>query len=439
LSPSTHWRGWTQLAADLNRLNHVLIPATQEERDRWRASRVARALRWLGLASGRFTRDGQVLLVFALVAGLMSLDGKTSDVYMAWASLTGLLFASWLVSFVQRLNGVTVDVVMPRRVTAGDETIFRFTAHNAGSRDFDTLVVRGPFLPWDHGSWIVRRSGFTRLPHGGAASTELRARIRSRGEHHLDPFRLQALVPFGFALGPALMTAGVRFLAVPRIANVVSLSLPRGRRHQSGGQSGASRTGDSRELLGIRPYRFGDPIRNLHARSWARVGEPVVREYREEYFSRVGIVLDTDRGGAPDDPFEAAISLVAGIVEQLGRTEAMVDVIVIGNTAYGLSLGRGLGTLDRALELLARVKPEGPFDPNALAARVLPRLSSLSCLVFVALRWDAPRRAFAEQVRSVGVSCAPFVVTARRDEDDLPQGVTRIPVELVRAGGAVTL
>ena len=439
MSPSTHWRGWTQLAADLNRLNHVLIPATEEERDRWRASRVARTLRWLGLASGRFTRDGQLFLAFAFLAGLLALDVKTSDVYMAWAALAGLLFASWLVSFFQRLNGVTVDVVMPRRVTAGDETIFTFTAHNAGSRDFDTLVVRGPFLFWDQGSWIVRRSGFTHLARRTASSTELRARVRSRGEHHLDPFRLQALVPFGLALGPALMTTGIRFLAVPRIANVVSLSLPRGRRHQSGGQSGASRTGDSRELLGIRPYRFGDPIRDLHARSWARVGEPVVREYREEYFSRVGIVLDTDRGGAPDDPFEAAISLVAGLVEQLGRTEAMVDVIVIGHTAYGLSLGRGLGTLDRALELLARVQPEGPFDPNALAARVLPRLSSLSCLVFVALRWDAPRRAFVEQVRSMGVSCAPFVVTARADPRDGPPGVSFISVELIRAGGAVTL
>jgi hypothetical protein len=141
----------------------------------------------------------------------------------------------------------------------------------------------------------------------------------------------------------------------------------------------------------------------------------------------------------PDDPFEAAISLVAGLVEQLGRTEAMVDVIVIGHTAYGLSLGRGLGTLDRALELLARVQPEGPFDPNALAARVLPRLSSLSCLVFVALRWDAPRRAFVEQVRSMGVSCAPFVVTARADPRDGPPGVSFISVELIRAGGAVTL
>jgi uncharacterized protein (DUF58 family) len=438
VSPRAHWRGWTQLAADLNRLNHILIPATQEERDRWRASRVARALRWLVFAFGRFSADGQVLLAFALVAGVLALDVKTSDVYMASAALTGLLFASWACSFGLALQGVKVDVVVPRRVTVGDETVFTLAARNGGVRDLDTLVVRGPFLPWD-GSWIVRRSGFARLPRQTASKTELSARFRSRGEHHLDPFRLQALVPFGLALGPALVTEGVRFLAVPRIANVVALSLLRGRRHQPGGLWGASRTGDSREIIGVRPYRFGDPTRDLHARTWARVGQPVVREYREEYFSRVGIVLDTDLAQDPDDHLEAGISLVAGIVAQLGRTEALVDVIVIGNTAYGLSLGRGLGTLDRALELLANVVPEGPFQPSALAARILPRLSSISCLVFVALRWDSPRRDFAQEIRSRGATCASFVVTALGTQADSPPGVTPISAAAVRAGRAVVL
>jgi uncharacterized protein (DUF58 family) len=438
VSATAPWRGWTQLAADLRRINHILIPATKEERDRWRASPTARGLKWTAFALGRFTDDGQVLLVWGAIAAVFALDVRTSDVYMAWAALTGLLFASWAWSSFFRLNGVTVEVVVPRRVTVGDETTFTLAAHNDGPRDLDTLAVRGPFLPWD-GSWIVRRAGIARLARHAVSRTELRARFRARGEHHLDAFRVQALVPFGLTLGPARVTAGIRFLAVPRIANVVSLSAPRGRRQQPGGASGASSTGDSRELMGIRPYRFGDPIRDLHARTWARVGAPVVREYREEYFSRVGIVLDTDVGQEPDAHFEAAISLVAGIVEQLGRTEALVDVIVVGSTAYGLSLGRGLGTLDRALELLARVEPEGPFDRGALSARVLPRLSSVSGLVFVALRWDTTRSAFAEEVRATGTACAPFVVTASGGEPvSLPE-VTRVSAELIRAGGAVAL
>ncbi len=432
------WRGWAQLAADLNRLNHILIPATKEERERWRASRIAGAMRWLVLALGRFTDDGQVLLAFALLAAVFALDVKTSDLYIAWALLTGVLLASWIHSYSFRLEGVQVHVVVPRRITVGDEATFVLSARNGGPRDVETLLVRGPFLPGD-GSWITRRAEVARLPRQARSHVELRARFRLRGEHHLDPFRLQAMVPFGLGLGPALTTEGVPFLAVPRIANVVSLSLPIGRRHQAGGLSGASRTGDSRELVGVRPYRFGDPIRDLHARSWARIGQPVVREYREEYFSRIGIILDSDLGPLPDSRFEAAISLVAGIVERLCRTEALVDVIVVGSTAYGIALGRGLGALDRSLELLARAMPEGPFDPSALAARVLPRLESVSCLVLVALRWDAPRQAFAAQVRSRGTSCVSFVVTEGADVAGSFRDAASIPSALIEAGGAVAL
>ena len=53
----------------------------------------------------------------------------------------------------------------------------------------------------------------------------------------------------------------------------------------------------SRRLARVRrhpgvPAR-GIALRKIHWRSWARRGEPVVKEYQEEYFSRIALVLDT--------------------------------------------------------------------------------------------------------------------------------------------------
>lgn len=68
----------------------------------------------------------------------------------------------------------------------------------------------------------------------------------------------------------------------------------------------SSSTGDAIEFVGTRDYREGDPPRNIHWRSWARRGAPVVKEYQEEYFCRIALILDTflparetdaDRGG----------------------------------------------------------------------------------------------------------------------------------------------
>jgi uncharacterized protein (DUF58 family) len=435
------WRGFAQLATDLQRLNHILIPQTKEARDRFRNSRTARALMWAAFFVGRFTEDGQMLAVFAAIALAFAIDVRRSDVYLAWAALTGVLVASAAGAIFFRLRGLRVDVLLPRRVTVHEEATFLVAARNEGPVDHDTIVVRGAFLPWD-GSWTVGRAEVPRLRRGEEARVALRARFSSRGDHHLDPIRLQVLVPFGLSLGPALETEGVRFLAVPRIANVVSLPQAiASRRHQSGGVPRALHLADSRELVGVRPYRFGDSVRDLHARSWARLGEPVVREYREEFFARIAIVLDTDVGDAPDDDFEAAISLVAGIADRLARTEALVDVVVLGGIAHPLTIGHGLGTIDRVLELLARVEPEGAFDANAVGAALFPRLPSVASVFVVSLRWDAPRAALAAAIRTRGTACLPIVVgpTERNGAGGAIDEAARVAPELVRSGREVAL
>lgn len=412
IRPLFRQQSWETLSSELDRLNHVLIPKTKEERDRFRNSRFARAFRWMVRAYERFTDDGQLLLTITLISGVIAMDVKRSHVYLAWAILFGLLASSWAASFFFKLKGVRAEVLVPRRVTVGEPMTFTLRLHNPGvpgARDHQAIRVRGPFLPWD-GAWIERRTGLSELPVGRTREVELRARFRERGEHHLDSFRLQALVPLGIAVGPALLTSGPRFLVVPKVARVTSLVLQQGRRHQPGGVPRALRTADSRELLGVRPYRFGDPVRDLHARTWARVGEPIVREYREEYFSRVGLVLDTDLDRDPTLHLEAAISLVAGIVARLGETEALVDVIVLGQAVHSLTLGRSLATLDAALDLLACVE-EGPkFDAERLLSRLGPHLSRLSSVVVVALRWDSAREALAKEIESRGVTCKRIAV-----------------------------
>src|SRR5262249_44033891 len=141
---------------------------------------------------------------------------------------------------------------------------------------------------------------------------------------------------------------GGRFLVVPRPANVTRVSTATGTRHQPGGVALASKTGESMDLLGVRPYRAGDPVRDLHARSWARLGVPVVREYQQEYFTRLGVILDTDATAGKSAHLEDAIVLAAGVVRCLARGDALIDVLVVGAEVHRLMLGRSLGTFEQA-------------------------------------------------------------------------------------------
>jgi uncharacterized protein (DUF58 family) len=431
------WRTWREVAEDLDRLNHILIPQTHAERERWRRSRAARGFRAIGRVAGAFTADGQLLVGFAVAAMALSIDVRHSDTYLAWALLTGVAIASWAFASLYRLRGVTMEVVVPRRVTVGEEAVFALSIHNEGSVDFETVSVRGAFLPWD-GTWTSGCAEVATLHRGQSVRVELRARFDARGDHAIDPFRARALVPLGFTRGPALESEPRRFLVVPRVAHVVSLSWPRPRRQQPGGLPRVFYSADSRELVGVRPYRFGDPMRDLHARTWARAGEPTVREYREEYFARVGIVLDTDASRAEEDAFEAAISLVAGVVARLATSESCIDVMVLGTIAHSVAAGRGLGALDRVLELLARVERGGTFDARALDAVVAPRLATVASWVFVTGRWDPAQRAFVDRLRGAGTSPVAIVV-ARGGAATALDGAVLISADDVAAQREVAL
>jgi len=82
-------------------------------------------------------------------------------------------------------------------------------------------------------------------------------------------------------------------LVYPRFYSMHDFVVPLGRRYQPGGIPLSSNTGEAIEFIGTREYRAGDPAKNIHWRSWARRGEPVVKEYMEEYFCRIAIILDT--------------------------------------------------------------------------------------------------------------------------------------------------
>lgn len=421
-----------KLRVDLARLNHVLIPERKADRDRYRKGWLGRVGRPFGYLYEALTPEGQLVLLLSCVSGAFGIDAMRTDTHLLWALLLASLGAALVVARVFALRGAHLDVALPARVAVGERIAFELTVHNAGPREHQALRFFGPFLPWD-GRWDGALPRLSRLPPGARATVSIYARFRHRGEHHLDPFRVAALGPFALALGPSLHTEGTRFLVVPRIARVLRVQTALGRRHQPGGIALASKTGESMDLLGVRPYRAGDPVRDLHAKSWARTGVPVVREYQQEYFSRVGVVLDTDLTASNAEALEAALSLAAGIVARLTAGEALIDLLVVGRAVHTLMLGRSLGTLEQALDLLACVEPGPTFSVNELLGVLAPHLGRLSSVVFIALSWDDERRALEAHVESVGVGLTSVLVGAEAP------GVRSLTCETIHAQRDIVL
>jgi uncharacterized protein (DUF58 family) len=391
----------------LGRANHYL--ARKAQRDRYRKGWLSSAIEPFVDVLRATTVEGKGAIVLALVAGGLGLEVGSTQVYLVWAALVAVLVAAFVVRRPFHLLGTRLSVSAPRRVTVGEESSFTILLHNDSARAHHSVRLAAPYLSWD-GRWTTEMPAIGTIGAGESVRVECRARFTQRGQHQLEPFRAGAVVPLGLTLGRLVQSPPCRFMVVPKLARVERLTVPSSRRYQPGGIALASKTGESLDLLGVRPYRPGDPVRDLHARTWARVGTPVVREYQQQYYSRLAVVVDTDLGTASRRQFEAALSLAAGVVAHLGRGESLIDLLVVGAHAHELTLGRSLGQLEQALDLLACVRPGPAFDPARLAERITPHLPRLSCVIFVALRDDKPRAQLAQHIESRGVSCRVLLV-----------------------------
>ncbi|MBI4820851.1 MAG: DUF58 domain-containing protein [Deltaproteobacteria bacterium] len=392
----------------LARLNHILIPATKGERDRWRRGRTGKVVSVALTGYLSLTEEGRFLSVAWLLVASLGVEVRANQVHLIWCLLTGVFVASVLLRRFYKLDA-RLDLEVPERVTVDEPLEIGVVIENRSARDALAIRVQRPLLPFD-GRWTGAPSVVRKIEPGETRRAATSAAFATRGVHHLDPFYAGCIVPLGVTVGPSLESPAARFVVVPRIAPVARLRVEMATRYQPGGVALASQIGESRELMGLRPYRPGDRVRDLSARGWGRVGYPVVREYQEEYFTRVGVVLDTDGLDGDERGLEAAISLAAGVVAHFTRGEALIDLLVVGDKLHRLTLGRSLGFLEQALDLLAAVEPSAGFDQERVSSILTPHLSRLSCVVFVARVEDEGRRALVRRVRSTGTGCRALVV-----------------------------
>lgn len=361
----------------------------------------------------RLTPRGRYLLVTLGVLALVGLDTRRTQVYILFAVAAGLFLAAIAFAFRFRPR-VRIECPLPLRATAGTNLTLRARLTPLG-RAGEVM------LDWPRvgdGLGLLRvsppRTFLTLTDDAQEVSAELRPerrgryRLRGARARRTDPLRLMTTLP--------VSAEDETLLVYPRFWRLDQFDVPVGRSYQPGGIPLASNTGDAIEFVGTRDYREGDPIRNIHWRSWARRGKPVVKEYQEEYFSRVAIILDTylPKGFTPADraAFEGAVSTVASVADWFSRTEAVVDVLAAGPDLYEVSAGRSLAYLENILDVLACLEPcaDPPFA--TVGPSLHEKLARLTSVVVVMLDWDDARERFLRGIKDQGAAVRGIIVRA---------------------------
>jgi uncharacterized protein (DUF58 family) len=361
----------------------------------------------------RLTPRGRYLVAATVLLGLMGADTRRTQVYVLFCIGAGLLAAAMTPALFLRPRA-RLECALPARATALAplDVHARIFGADGGPRDLRVQFLRpirwGSSVAWSRPEVVVSV--------GRDAPAEVRSEltVRRRGRYELRGPTLHWTDPLHLAAGPPVKAPAQTLLVYPRFWSMASFEIPLGRRYQPGGIPLTSSAGDAIEFVGTRDYREGDPVKNIHWRSWARRGEPVVKEYQEEYFCRIALVLDTflpPRPRAADHAsFEAGISVVASIADYFSRSEYVVDILAAGPDVYEVSAGRSLAYLENILDVLACLEP----CPDPAFARITPhlfeKLAQITTVVAVLQDWDEPRERFLREVKALGTAVRAIVV-----------------------------
>jgi uncharacterized protein (DUF58 family) len=197
---------------------------------------------------------------------------------------------------------------------------------------------------------------------------------------------------------------------LPRRFRLPPIEMPGNARFQIGGDATSNSIGNAGEFVGLRDYRKGDSLRQIHWKSWARMGRPIVKELEDTHYPRYGLVLDTFAGTGELALFEDAVSVAASFAATIDTHESLLDLMFIKDQAHVVTAGRGLARAEKLLEVLAAVESEATPDFDQLLRLVLRHRDELtSCLIILA-GWDERRHTFIRALGKGGVQAVPIIV-----------------------------
>lgn len=316
------------------------------------------------------------VVIIALFVG----GGTTARIYFRLAYGIGLLLAfSWI--WTSRvLRHVEVNRhARSLRYQVGQTFEERFEIRNRGRLRIIWLEVRdlSP-LPGKNFSRVLSEIG-----GGEERFFVTRTILRRRGAFPLGPTMLVSGDPFGLFATRREFPAARTLLVLPYMVEIASFPAPLGR--LPGGRALQRRSTEvTPYAAGVREYLPGDPLNRIHWRSTARHERLMVKEFEQDPYADVWLFLDACmtahisredtialRGQPfwiwmqrleavlPPSTFEYAVAATASVGQYYLRHERAVGLACASQSLSILPAERGERQLDKLLEMLAFVQPNG--------------------------------------------------------------------------------
>lgn len=334
----------------------------------------------------RPTQQGMVYLWTLGLFSVFLLGFQANLAFLLGTFALGCAAVAWVLAR-RNVAGLVVARDAPRRTRVAAATPLCWRVRNLAT------VARVGIVLEDRparGSQPVRiLAEMPVVPARGACRCQADVRFGRRGEVDLSrqAIEVASRYPLGLFRAAGTVEVGGTLLVRPAEGRVTS----RLRRLLRGRQPLETRRRIARGddvIYGVREYREGDDPRRIHWRTSARRATLTVTEWRTEEGREAVVVLGrgAGAGGVAAQHFERAVSAAASIWRACIRERLQVT-LDLGDGQPTRSPGDGRG-LERGLDALARVVPQGNRSPRGTLRRLAGRDARRAVVYVAAARED---------------------------------------------------
>jgi uncharacterized protein (DUF58 family) len=354
----------------------------------------------------------QNALLLILLTGVLAIVGiwtATPELRNWWALPAGLLLSglAYEAAMLSRC-AVSVEVQAPEYwpLARAQQVQYVFRQHSRRELTIQVLLSS----PEEFAA--QSRIETLQLIGGRANVVALTAAPRRMGRHSWPPPTLRIGGALRLAWWSRSVSTECKLTVVPDVVSVADQS----RAEQGAGAQPLRAAGSGAEVLQLRDYRRGDPLRAIDWKATARRGRLVSRDFSEDQHLEVIIAVDAGRAsalGADDvDRLSLYVNVAARFAERAAALDDAVGVVIFAAQPLTmLAPARGEAAVARIRDLLTACRvQQSESNPVLAAARIHAMAQRRSLILFLTDLEDASAgEQLVKAVRLLTPKHLPFI------------------------------
>lgn len=308
----------------------------------------------------QLTREGKFFLGVMLGVGFAAVKTGNNLLFLVLGLLVSLLIISVILSEVT-LRGLRVSRITPAHVQAGRNFLIKIELKNLKQRVSSFSIEVEDLV---EARSLDKKCYFLKIPAQKTQQTSYKLSFPRRGKYRFLGFRVATKFPFALYRASRMVDASEDVLVYPRLLDVGTLAAS----GLSLGEGAGGRVmGRGESLSGLRGFRDGDDLRDIHWKATARAGRLITKELDAAAARHVHLFFDSalpSDDEAAREEMERAVEIVASLVHHyLSRG---YSVALTTRSGY---FAAGAGAAQRARLLLhLALLPLAPPEEKPLRA-----------------------------------------------------------------------